>query len=132
MKGGCCAACDKPWKDGITYFVLGFNFEDTFIEPQFLLRHMAHWKAKDEWFNREELECKLKEMWHGAQFRKLSYFWDKHKETMLPCICPHCNSVIPADLIESQSIDDMQPHRVTCPMCYSDVDIVPKMMVDAL
>lgn len=57
----CCVDCGKQWKDGISYFVLGFNFEDTFLSTEFLLAHMAHWEAKEEWFNQQgELDCNLK------------------------------------------------------------------------
>ena len=59
----CCVDCGKQWKDGITYFVLGFNFEDTFLDTQFLLARMAYWKAKEEWFNQQgQLNCNLKEI----------------------------------------------------------------------
>ena len=54
----CCVGCGKQYKDGISYFVLGFNFEYTFIDTQFLLTHMGHWKTKEEWFNQQgELGC---------------------------------------------------------------------------
>ena len=80
----CCVECGKLWKDGVNYIVLGFNFEDTLLSPSFLLKHMAHWKDKEEWLNKEELHCNLKEIWHGKRFRELSYFWDQNKETLLP------------------------------------------------
>ena len=50
----CCVDCGKEWKDGVNYYVLGFFFEDIFLNSEFLLRHLEHWKAREEWFNLDE------------------------------------------------------------------------------
>ncbi len=102
--------------------------QDTFLNTSFLLKHMAHWNAKEEWFNREELNCNLKEIWHGARFRELSYFWDRNKETLLPAICPICRGVFPTQFVSTQSSDAVTPFEVTCPSCFSEVKIIPEVM----
>lgn len=78
--------CGKEWKKGIDYYVLGFCFDDAFVNNEYLAQHMQHWKEKDQWFNHEDATTNRKEIWHGSRFIELS--WDSTKETSLPSLLP--------------------------------------------
>ena len=63
--------------------------------------HLAHWEERVDWFNKENITVPLKEVWHGARFCELSYFWGELKETILPTCCPNCYNIISVEQISS-------------------------------
>ena len=99
----CCVDCGKEWKDGVDYYVLGFCFEDIFIDNEYLLHHMAHWKEKDQQLSQDGATTNCKEIWHGLHFKEFSYFWDRTKEATLPSLCPNCGTIFPVEFIQAHN-----------------------------
>ncbi|XP_068739381.1 uncharacterized protein [Montipora capricornis] len=124
----CCVDCGKEWKDGVDYYVLGFCFEDTFIDNEYLLRHMAHWKEKDQWLNQDGATTNCKQIWHGLRFKELSYFWDHVKETPLPSLCPNCGTMLPLEFLQAHNPRRRDPFSVTCNECFEELNITANIM----
>ena len=122
--------CGKEWKKGIDYYVLGFCFDDVFVNNEYLVQHMQHWKEKDQWFNQEEATTNRKEIWHGLRFIELSYFWDSTKETSLPSLCPNCGStcIFPAEFVQMHEPGTGDLFTVTCDECFEEVEITANFM----
>ena len=95
--------------------------------------NMAHWEDRDNWFNKDTPECPRKELWHGQRFLQLSYFFDQNKESPLPVICKHCNSIVSVSDIATRrtelGIDNVyESFEYTCCTCYSVFELWPKFM----
>ena len=75
-------------------------------------------KKRTEWFNIDpSKDIQLIELWHGSQFRELSYFFDASKVSPLPAHCTHCNGVVSASIIDAaKACNDFQV-VVNCPHC---------------
>ena len=119
------------WKGVETWcglFCSWLNFEDIFIDSRFLLRHMQHWKAKEEWFNLNEPNVRRNEIWHRSRFMELSYYWDRNKETLLPTVCPNCAEFFLLTLYRHMTWVGGEPFSVTCNDCFEEVKISAKTM----
>ena len=101
IDGDKCPNCNKLKHKCVDYFVLGLNLESIFLSQNKIHNHLAHWEEKVDWFNKENITVPLKEVWHGARFCELSYFWDELKETILPTCCPNCYNIISVEQIAS-------------------------------
>ena len=113
--------CGKEWKKGVDYYVLGFCFDDVFVNNENLVQHMQHWKEKDQWFNQGEATTNRKEIWHGSRFIELSYFWDSTKETSPPSLFPNCGSIFPAEFVQMHEPGTGDLFTVTCDECFEDI-----------
>ena len=118
-----CTNCGEEWHKGVDYFVLGLNLRNYFLNPNTVKDHLAHWEHKGEWLNKENLDTNYKELWHGARFRELSYFWDDAVETFLPTSCPNCNNIVSVDemihcVLPGYSLHD--PLNLSCTECLFD------------
>ena len=127
-----CPICNKDRKTCIDYYVLGINL-DIFIDKYTIQNNMAHWEDQDNWFNKDTPECPRKELWHGQRFLQLSYFFDQNKESPLPVICKHCNSIVSINDIATRrtelGIDNVyESFEYTCCTCYSVFELWPKFM----
>ena len=120
--------CGKEWKKGIDYYVLGFCFDDAFVNNEYLAQHMQHWKEKDQWFNHEDATTNRKEIWHGSRFIELS--WDITKETSLPSLRPNCGStcIFPAEFVQMHEPGTGDLFTVTCDECFEKVEITANFM----
>lgn len=118
-----CGICGKQWQDCIDYYCLGLNFMDWFATEERCQKLMAHWNAKEEWFNKpsEFKPPSMSELWHGERFRELSPFWDTTQEFLLPTRCPHCANIVSTDELENACVTDSGHDCVSvcCPHCLS-------------
>lgn len=115
-----CSVWLKPWKECLDYYVLGLQFSSWFLTEESCQRCLAHWNAREKWFN---LPCEqqpdiFSEIWHGSRFGDLSYFWDSSQETLLPQKCPLCAHIVPVSEI-SGLIDPLNPLELITLKCSS-------------
>ena len=125
-----CPVCNRARESCIDYYVLGLNFHDWFITEDRCTRLLTHWNEHSEWLNKpnEDIHQRI-ELWHGERFRELSYFWDPTVSTLLPEMCPSCNSIIPATTISSgEPLERSAQFRIVCPTCISECHVVPRYM----
>jgi hypothetical protein len=119
-----CPFCNKPKAKCADYFVLGINLRSIFLSKNNIIDHLAHWKDKEHWMNRDQTGVPYKEIWDGERYRELSYFWDASKETFLPTCCPNCDNIISLDEIKSSSTGNTlcanQRIPLYCPECLFD------------
>ena len=119
-----CRICSKPSEECLDYYVLGLNFKDWFLTNEQCERLMAHWDERDSWLDR----CStyehhgMTELWHGEQFRELSWFWNSQKEYTLPDWCPFCHVIIPASVIQDCYETNMD---ITCHGCSKCFPAIP-------
>ena len=127
-----CPICQKERETCTDYFVLGLNLESIFLSEDKIKKHLAHWEDKDEWLNKNVINVPYKELWHGARFRELSYFWDDTKETALSTRCPDCDHVISTDeMAEAAGSNDINANVVvhlSCSECGYAFDHTVKTM----
>ena len=120
-----CRICRKQWNDCIDYYCLGLNFRDWFATEEWCHKLMAHWNAKQEWFDKPDgfEPNSLSELWHGERFRKLSTFWNTEKEYLLPVRCPQCTKIVSVDELQNERVSfDHRDVEVSCPHCHSTFD----------
>ena len=132
VKHPCCSVCSKPWKECLDYYVLGLQFSSWFLTEERCQKCLAHWDARDEWFNlpHDHQPEVTSEIWHGSRFRDLSYFWDSNQESLLPQKCPLCAHIVPARELSSL-IDPFNPLNLItlkCSSCAHEFQFVPDWM----
>lgn len=128
-----CTVCGKSFDDCLNYYVLGIQLQNYFLNDTVIKDHLEHWEHKDEWLNIDDDDdgIKYKETWHGQHFRKLSYFWDKNVESLLPALCPNCNSVVSVREITAHVPPGNTRHNelyLSCRECCFDFLHKPKTM----
>ena len=106
-----CRFCGKP--GAIKYYYLGLSrkvklwcSDDTFCQKM-----AKFWEEREHWLHHEGPWYPLKEVWDGARFSEVSWFWDSDCEWFLPTRCHFCSSVSGAE--------DGQRYTVTCNDCCS-------------
>ena len=110
-----CTVCSKPASQCIDY-VLGLNFREWFLTPEWCDRLMAHWNDRDQWFGKsaDYDHPGVTELWHGSRFRELSWFWNPNETYILPDWCLFCREIIPASMIQEASTNG---EAITCYSC---------------
>lgn len=123
------ATCRHCGKHGmIKYYYLGLSdkIERWCLNPSMCKKMMSHWQNKENWIegvgaNVEE----LKEIWDGARFNELKWFWDPTSKWMLPFKCSFCLCIISAEEIaESPQVQGY--YQVLCEECGTLHKHVPK------
>ena len=64
-----CTICGKDWGSSHKYHVIGLKVESIFLSRETIIEHLAHWRGRDDWFNKDVITVPRKEIWHGERFR---------------------------------------------------------------
>ena len=115
----------------INYYYLGLRSKVKLWtgDPEMCAKMTAHWSEKEHWINGSDSGWEIKkEIWDGARFSKLSWFWDPHKRWTLParCIRDGCKNVFSAeDILQAPDQPD-DSKELYCNCCYSRFVHCPK------
>lgn len=123
-----CPECNNEWAGCVSYYILGIKFEDIFVNGEFLKRHLAHWEDRESWFLQERVKVPKKETWHGQRFADLSYFWDSNSSTLLPAVCPGCNTVISKNFLNENNLVGEVEFEIECNQCFQTFRYQKKYM----
>ena len=84
---------------------------------------LAHWKMKNVWLDKSGTSYPVNEIWNGARFKELQWFWNPDSRWSLPHICKSCSAI---NSIEGVSIND--PIDLVCPKCDFKERIIPNIV----
>jgi len=75
----------------------------------------ARWREKEHWLiNTAHIHASRKEQWDGSHFTELSWFWDPQSEWTLPVLCPFCNAVICATIVDDIASQECYTNMFLC------------------
>ena len=111
-----CRHCGK--KGSIKYYYLGLSdkIRTWFSDIAMCKKMLAHWENKENWIAGCGPNFTLKELWDGARFNELSWFWNPESEWMLPYKCTFCGNIISASDITA-SPENGGVYTVQCVEC---------------
>ena len=94
----------------IKYYYLGLHgkVRQWTADPDMCSKMTAHWLGKEHWMNGNGWEIK-KEVWDGARFAELAWFWDPARSWCLPTRCKRdgCKNVFSAaDVLQAPTLPD--------------------------
>ena len=117
-----CRYCDASQSTYIKYSYLPLKdkIERWCSNPDFCRRMAAHWVEMEHWLESMATdEDRLKkEVWDGARFKELSWFWDPSCEWVLPARCPSCKLYVGAEVLKDACSHDNATHvTIECPEC---------------
>lgn len=112
-----CRFCEK--EGAIKYYYLGLpsKVKMWFSDPAMCSKMLGHWRDKEHWITGEGANFTLKEVWDGARFNNLSWFWDPEKQWLLPCKCNFCDNILSTDEISNAPADENGVFSLTCEEC---------------
>lgn len=117
-KGSRCRFCGKA--GAIKYYYLGLPQKVKLwcSDATFCQKMAKFWEEREHWLHNEGPWYPLKEVWDGARFSEVSWFWDPDCEWFLPTRCHFCSSVFSAEEIEGSPYDG-HSYTVSCSDCGS-------------
>ncbi|XP_044180985.1 uncharacterized protein LOC122962134 [Acropora millepora] len=77
---------------------------------------MGHWDENEHWIKGQGPNFILKEIWDGARFNEISWFWDPDSQWMLPIKCQLCGNILSIDEIKAFPKEE-ERCVITCPEC---------------
>ena len=115
----------------IKYYYLGSNskVKQWTEEPDMCSKMTAHWSEKEHWINGNVDGWEIKkEVWDGAIFAELAWFWDPDKRWCLParCVRDGCKNVFSAEDILQSSDQPDGSKELYCNCCYTRFLHYPK------
>ena len=118
-----CRYCDASQSTYIKYSYLPLKdkIERWCNDSTFFHKMTAHWVEREHWLEsmatgKDRLK---KEIWDGARFNELSWFWDPSCEWVLPARCPSCKLYVGAEVLkEGSSHDSAALITIECPECH--------------
>ena len=111
-----CKYCSKTGTIPFYYLSIEDKIRRWCSSEDFCYKMLAHWHDQNTWLHSSHNPTPLKEIWHGQQFKRLSWFWDPEKEWLLPTRCNFCKLVVSSDVISS--FLSKNSNEVECPHCY--------------
>ena len=115
----------------IKYYYLGLQskVKQWTEDPDMCSKMTAHWLEKEHWINGNNDGWDIKkEVWDGARFAELSWFWDPNKIWCLParCIKDGCKNVFSADDISQAPNQHDGSKELYCDCCCTRFIHYPK------
>ena len=117
-----CRFCGQ--EGTIKYYYLGLHnkVKQWTQDPDMCAKMTAHWSEKEHWINGSNDGWEIKkEVWDGARFSELSWFWDPEKCWCLPARCNRtgCRNILSAnDVLQAPAHPDGQ-RELYCNSCCS-------------
>lgn len=124
-KEALCRYCKKA--GSIKYYYLGISQKIKLWcgNKDMCDKMMGHWKEKSHWMGNDDHNILLKEIWDGARFRELQWFWDADAHWMLPTKCMFCKSVVSVDEIQASPLQEDGSFLVFCKECGTEIKYSP-------
>lgn len=91
---GKCRHCGK--EGSIKFYYLGISDKIQLWCGNHTMskKMMGHWDEKEHWIKGQGPNFILKEIWDGARFNEISWFWDPDSQWMLPIKCQLCGNIL--------------------------------------
>ena len=104
------------------YYYLGLDskVKQGTADPDMCSKMTAHWSEKEHWINGNGDGWKIKkEVWDGARFAELAWFWDPDKSWCLPARCARegCKNVYSADEVLQATAQPNGKRELYCECC---------------
>ena len=58
---------------------------------------LGHWRQKEKWLGKEGPSFPIEEIWDGARFKDIGWFWDPNSTWLVPQVCVFCTKYISFD-----------------------------------
>lgn len=113
---GKCRHCGKEGSIKFYYLGISDKIQLWCANHTMCKKMMGHWDEKEHWIKGQGPNFILKEIWDGARFNEISWFWDPDSQWMLPIKCQLCGNILSIDEIKAFPKEE-ERCVITCPEC---------------